>query len=168
MPTITLKVNGNTHRVEIEEGRVTLADVLRDKLDLTGTKIGCGVGKCGSCTVIMNGEAVTSCIVLARKADGAEVLTIEGLAKGYKIHPVQEAFIETAAVQCGFCTPGIIMRIYDLLGKKPQATEEEMIEALRHHLCRCTGYEAILEGAKLAQRKLTRDDRDPRSPIGDH
>jgi carbon-monoxide dehydrogenase small subunit len=156
MSTITLKVNGTEHAVEIEEGRVTLLDVLRDKLDLTGTKLGCGVGKCGACTVIMNGEAVTSCTVLAKKADGAEVLTIEGLSDGYTLHPVQEAFIEAGAVQCGFCTTGLIMRTYDLLKKNPNASEEDMQETLREHLCRCTGYEAILQAVKLAQRKITR------------
>ena len=156
MPTITLKVNGTEHAVEIEEGRVTLLDVLRDKLDLTGTKLGCGVGKCGACTVIMNGEAVRSCTVLAKKADGAEVLTVEGLSDGYTLHPVQEAFIEAGAVQCGFCTPGLIMGTYDLLKKNPNASEEDMQEALRKHLCRCTGYEAILQAVKLAQRKITR------------
>ena len=156
MPTITLKVNGTEHAVEIEEGRVTLLDVLRDKLDLTGTKLGCGVGKCGACTVIMNGEAVTSCTVLAKKADGAEVLTVEGLSDGYTLHPVQEAFIEAGAVQCGFCTPGLIMRTYDLLKKNPNASGDDMREALRKHLCRCTGYEAILQAVKLARKKITR------------
>ncbi|MBA7702933.1 Carbon monoxide dehydrogenase small chain [subsurface metagenome] len=156
MPTINLKVNGSRHTVEIEEGRVTLLDVLRDKLDLTGSKLGCGVGQCGSCTVIMNGEAVTSCTVLARKADGAEVLTIEGLSDGHALHPIQQAFIEAGAVQCGFCTPGLIMRSYDLLTRKPAASEEEIMESLSKHLCRCTGYEAILEAVKLAQKKMTR------------
>lgn len=156
MPTINLKVNGSRHTVEIEEGRVSLLDVLRDKLDLTGSKLGCGVGQCGSCTVIMNGEAVTSCTVLAKKADGAEVLTIEGLSDGYALHPIQQAFIESGAVQCGFCTPGLIMRSYDLLTRKPAASEEEIMESLSKHLCRCTGYEAILEAVKLAQKKMAR------------
>ena len=154
MPTLTLKVNGTEHTLEIEEGRVTLLDVLRDSLDLTGSKLGCGTGQCGSCTVIMNGTAVTSCTVLARKADGAEVLTIEGLADGYDLHPIQEAFIEAGAVQCGFCTPGIIMRTYDLLTRTPAASEEQIKEALNKHLCRCTGYESILEAVKLAQSKM--------------
>ncbi len=154
MPRISLKVNGIQHTVEIEEGRITLLDVLRDKLDLTGSKLGCGVGKCGACTVIMNGEAVTSCTTLASKADGAEVLTIEGLSVGYSLHPIQEAFIETGAVQCGFCTPGLIMRIYDLLSKKPSASGEDILKALNKHLCRCTGYETILEAVKLAQKKM--------------
>jgi carbon-monoxide dehydrogenase small subunit len=154
MLTITLTVNGTRHTVDIEEGRVTLLDVLRDKLELTGTKNGCGVGQCGACTVILNGEAVTSCTVLARKADGGEVLTIEGLSDGYTLHPIQEAFIESGAVQCGFCTPGLIMRTYDLLTKKAKATEQDMLEAINKHLCRCTGYETILEAVKLAQVKM--------------
>lgn len=154
MPTINLKVNGTFHIIEIEEDRVTLLDVLRDKLDLTGAKLGCGVGQCGSCTVIMNGEAVTSCTILAKKAQDAEVLTVEGLSDGYTLHPIQEAFIEAGAVQCGFCTTGLIMRTYDLLTKNSDASEEEIVEALNKHLCRCTGYETILEAVKLAQSKM--------------
>jgi carbon-monoxide dehydrogenase small subunit len=154
MSTITLTVNGNRHTIEIEEGRVTLLDVLRDELELTGTKLGCGVGQCGSCTVIMDGEAITSCTVLAKKADGAEILTIEGLSDGYTLHPIQDAFMETGAVQCGFCTPGLIMRTYHLLTNNPGASEKEILEALNRHLCRCTGYEPILEAVKLAQKKL--------------
>jgi len=154
MPTINLKVNGTFHIIEIEEDRVTLLDVLRDKLDLTGAKLGCGVGQCGSCTVIMNGEAVTSCTILAKKAQDAEVLTVEGLSDGYTLHPIQEAFIEAGAVQCGFCTTGLIMRTYDLLTNNSDASEEEIVEALNKHLCRCTGYETILEAVKLAQSKM--------------
>ncbi len=154
MPTINLKVNGTFHIIEIEEDRVTLLDVLRDKLDLTGAKLGCGVGQCGSCIVIMNGEAVTSCTILAKKAQDAEVLTVEGLSDGYTLHPIQEAFIEAGAVQCGFCTTGLIMRTYDLLTKNSDASEEEIVEALNKHLCRCTGYETILEAVKLAQSKM--------------
>ena len=154
MPALTLKVNGALHTVEIEEGRVTLLDVLRDKLDLTGAKLGCGVGQCGSCTVIMNGEAVTSCTVLAGKAESAEILTVEGLSDGYTLHPIQEAFIEKGAVQCGFCTPGLIMRSYDLLTRKRAASEEEIVEVLDKHLCRCTGYEPILEAVRLARKKM--------------
>jgi len=155
MPTIKLTVNGSTHQIEIEEGRVTLLDVLRDKLELTGAKYGCGVGQCGACTVILNGDAVTSCTVLARKADGGEVLTVEGLSDGYILHPIQEAFIESGAVQCGFCTPGLIMRTYSLLTKNAKATEEQILEALNKHLCRCTGYESILKAVKLARAKMT-------------
>jgi len=131
-----------------------LVDVLRDQFGLTGTKIGCGVGQCGACTVIMNGEPVTSCTVLAEKAEGSEVLTIEGLAKGGQLHPIQEAFIKAGAVQCGFCTPGLIMRLYALFSKNPDADETSIKDALVKHICRCTGYESILEAALLAQKEL--------------
>lgn len=154
MHTITLRVNGIQHTVTIEDGRIMLVDVLRDKLGLTGTKVGCGAGHCGTCTVIMNGDAVTSCIIPAVKADGADILTIEGLANGYKLHPIQEAFIEAGAVQCGFCTPGLIMRTYDLLTKNPRPSEEEIMSAVNKHLCRCTGYEAILDAIRVAQEKM--------------
>jgi carbon-monoxide dehydrogenase small subunit len=154
MARITITVNGVRRTLEVEEDRLTLLDLLREKLELTGTKYGCGVGQCGACTVIMNGEATASCLVRARKADGAEILTIEGLARGTKLHPIQEAFIESGAVQCGYCTPGFIMRTYDLLTRRPEASEEQMLEALNKHLCRCTGYESILEAVKLAQKKM--------------
>ncbi|MEW6227326.1 MAG: 2Fe-2S iron-sulfur cluster-binding protein, partial [Bacillota bacterium] len=113
-----------------------------------------GAGHCGTCTVIMNGDAVTSCTIPAMKADGADILTIEGLAEGYKLHPIQEAFIEAGAIQCGFCTPGLVMRTYDLLTKNPRASEQEIMAAVGKHLCRCTGYEAILEAVRLAQEKM--------------
>ncbi len=154
MPELKITVNGVAHRLEIEEGRVTLADVLRDRLDLTGTKVGCGVGRCGACTVILNGEPATSCTVLAGKADGAEVLTVEGVAEQGRLHPVQEAFVESGAVQCGFCTPGLVMRIHHLLSANPDPGEKEVTAALAKHLCRCTGYEAILEAVKIAREKM--------------
>ncbi len=131
-----------------------LSDVLRDSLGLTGTKVGCGIGQCGSCTVVMNGDAVTSCVVPATKAQGAEVLTIEGLSKEGKLHPIQETFIEADAIQCGFCTPGLIMRLYAVLTKDPHASEEVLKEAINKHLCRCTGYETIWDAALLAQKKM--------------
>lgn len=143
-----------TGKIDIPDGRVMLVDVLRDQFGLTGTKIGCGVGQCGACTVIMNGEPVTSCTVLAEKAEGSEVLTIEGLASGGQLHPIQEAFIKAGAVQCGFCTPGLIMRLYALFSKKPDADETSIKDALGKHICRCTGYESILEAALLAQKEL--------------
>jgi carbon-monoxide dehydrogenase small subunit len=150
---ITLTVNGTTHTFSVEN-RERLLDVLRNRLDLTGAKNGCGYGKCGSCTVVMNGEAVTSCTVLARKADGTTVITIEGLTREGKLHPIQEAMIAADAVQCGFCTPGIVMGLYALFTKDISASEEEIRKVLSKHLCRCTGYEAIWEGALLAQKKL--------------
>ena len=154
MDILEFTVNGIPRKVLLEEGRVMLSDVLRDSLGLTGTKVGCGIGQCGSCTVVMNGDAVTSCVVPAAKAQGAEVLTIEGLSKEGKLHPIQETFIEADAIQCGFCTPGLIMRLYAVLTKDPRASEEVLKEAINKHLCRCTGYETIWDAALLAQKKM--------------
>ena len=154
MDILEFTVNGIPRKVLLEEGRIMLSDVLRDSLGLTGTKVGCGAGQCGSCTVVMNGDAVTSCVVPATKAQGAEVLTIEGLSKEGKLHPIQETFIEADAIQCGFCTPGLIMRLYAVLTKDPHASEEVLKEAINKHLCRCTGYETIWDAALLAQKKM--------------
>lgn len=154
MDILEFTVNGIPRKVLLEEGRIMLSDVLRDSLGLTGTKVGCGIGQCGSCTVVMNGDAVTSCVVPATKAQGAEVLTIEGLSKEGKLHPIQETFIEADAIQCGFCTPGLIMRLYAVLTKDPHASEEVLKEAINKHLCRCTGYETIWDAALLAQKKM--------------
>jgi carbon-monoxide dehydrogenase small subunit len=156
MATITLTVNRVKHTVALEHDKVKLSDVLRDQLELTGVKVGCGVGKCGSCTVILNGKAVTSCNLPATRADGAEVQTIEGLSDGFALHPVQEAFIETGAIQCGFCTPGLVMRTVALLNQTPAPTAQQVKDALEGHLCRCTGYEAILEAVRVSQEKLSR------------
>jgi carbon-monoxide dehydrogenase small subunit len=148
---INLKVNGETYEVAVEP-RKTLLDVIRDDLGLPGTKKGCDQGECGTCTVIFNGKAVNSCLVLAVEAEGEDVLTIEGLAKGTKLHPIQEAFINHGAIQCGFCTPGMIMSAKVLLDKNPNPTEKEVKDAIGGNLCRCTGYvkivEAILAAAK--------------------
>lgn len=150
---ITFKVNGIERSLKIE-GWEKLIDVLRDSLNLTGTKMGCDDASCGACVVVIDGEAKRSCVYPARKLEGKKVVTIEGLADGKKLHPIQQALVEAGAIQCGYCTPGIVMSLFSLYNSNPKATEEEMIEALSHHLCRCTGYEAILEGAKLAQRNL--------------
>jgi len=151
---IEMVVNGIPRTVLLEEGRIMLSDVLRDSLGLMGTKVGCGAGQCGSCTVVMNGEAVMSCITPAQKVNGAEIITIEGLAKEGKLHPIQEAFIEANAIQCGFCTPGLVMRLYAILTKDQNVSEEILKEALNKHLCRCTGYETIWNAALLAQKKM--------------
>lgn len=153
MEKINFKVNGVLKTVEIE-GYESLLDILREKFNLTGTKRGCDDGSCGACTVIVNGEAVKSCIFSAKKVDNAEVITIEGLAKNGELHPIQKAMIDSGAVQCGYCTPGIIMELYSLFNKNLDVDEEQIIETLSKHLCRCTGYESILDGAKLAQRYL--------------
>src|SRR4030042_6766060 len=139
---INLKVNGETYDVAVEP-RKTLLDVIRDDLGLTGTKKGCDQGACGTCTVIFDGKAVNSCLVLAVEAEGKDVLTIEGLAKGTKLHPIQEVFINHGAIQCGFCTPGMIMSAKVLLDKNPNPTEKEARDAIGGNLCRGTGYGEI-------------------------
>jgi carbon-monoxide dehydrogenase small subunit len=154
MTEITFTLNGKRHTCTIPEGRYMLLDLLRDQLGLTGAKLGCGVGRCGACTVVMNGEAVTSCTTLAKKADGAEITTIEGISDGFDLHPLQEAFVEHGAVQCGYCTPGFIMRLYALFTRKPDASPDEIAEVLEKNICRCTGYESIVEAANDAQQKM--------------
>jgi len=141
---INLKVNGRAWDLAVEPNR-TLLDVLRHDLELTGTKRGCDLGECGSCTVILNGKPVNSCLVLAIQANGAEVLTIEGLAGPSGLHPLQRAFVEKGAIQCGFCTPGMILSASSLLQKNPKPGEEEIRTALSGNLCRCTGYQKIVE-----------------------
>lgn len=136
---ITLSVNGESYEIAVDP-RMTLLDVLRDNLGLTGTKSGCELGNCGSCTVLMNGMAVLSCLLLAVEAEGKEITTIEGLAKNGELHPLQQAFIDHGALQCGFCTPGMILSGKALLDDNPNPTEDEVKEALSGNLCRCTGY----------------------------
>ena len=152
---ITLTVNAIRRTVSCS-AKESLLEILRDQLDLTGTKEGCGYGACGSCTVVVNGQAVKACTLRGKdKLEGIEVLTIEGLADPEgNLHPIQEAFLRAGAVQCGFCTPGFIMRLYALYRNKPEATADEIREALSENLCRCTGYEAIWEAALLAQEML--------------
>ena len=140
---ITFKVNGQEKSISVEP-RQTLLDVLRYELRLTGTKEGCGDGNCGSCTILMDGKAVNSCLVLAIEADGRNVLTIEGLAQAGKLHPLQQAFIDEGAVQCGFCTPGMIMNAKAILDVNPHPTEEQVRLAIAGNLCRCTGYDKIV------------------------
>lgn len=152
---ISFSVNGRKYSLEVDP-KESLMDILRDRLDLTGTKNGCQTGHCGACTVIMNGEAVKSCTITAKKIQDSDILTIEGISDGYNLHPIQEAFVKTTAVQCGFCTPGYIMRLYALLEKNPNAPENEIRSALEDHLCRCTGYKPILDAALLAQELLNR------------
>lgn len=151
--TIDLKVNGQTYEVETQPWR-TLAEVLRDQLNLTGTKISCAEGHCGACTVIINGKAVNSCLMLIAEAQGKEILTIEGLSKGVELHPIQDAFVTHGAVQCGFCTPGIIMGTKAFLLENPDPSEEEIKKALSGHLCRCTGYVQVIEAVKAAAENM--------------
>jgi len=149
---ITLTGNGQAGRAEVEPRR-TLADFLRDELGLTGTKLGCEHGVCGACTVLVDGAAVRSCLMLAVQAEGADVLTIEGLA-GDGLHPVQEAFWEHHGLQCGFCTPGMVLTAYARLQERPSTSEEEIREALAGNLCRCTGYQNIVVAVRAAAETL--------------
>lgn len=151
--TISLKVNGEWITVDIEP-QTTLVELLRDELELTGTKLTCNHGECGACTVILNGRAVYSCHLLAIDAHGKEVVTIEGLLDGEKLHPLQEAFLEKDGYQCGFCTPGQIMAAYALLLKYPNPTEEQIKAGLSGNLCRCAAYPKIIEAVKTAARKI--------------
>jgi carbon-monoxide dehydrogenase small subunit len=153
MRTITLNVNGQHHAVQVED-RALLADVLRGLLKLTGTHIGCDTSQCGCCTLLMNGDAIKSCTVLAVQADGAQITTIEGLAKGPELHPIQAAFSQCHGLQCGFCTPGMIMATAGLLAHTPEPSEAQIHEGLSGNLCRCTGYIHIVESVKQAARAL--------------
>jgi len=150
---IRLTVNGKEHEREVD-AETRLLDLLREDLHLTGTKEGCGEGECGACTVLIDGRPVNSCLVLALQADGADVLTIEGLAGGGKLHPIQQAFVDAGGVQCGFCTPGFIMSVFALLRDTPDPSDEEIRTALEGNLCRCTGYEKILGAVRLAAERM--------------
>ena len=155
--TIELIINNKKRKMETTTS-TRLLDLIRDDLHLTGTKEGCGKGECGACTVIMNGELIASCLVLAPQADGAVITTIEGVGDDKYMDPVQEAFIETGAVQCGFCTPGMILAAKKLLEENPHPTEEEIKRGISGNLCRCTGYQKIIDAIKLAVNRLsTRD-----------
>ncbi len=155
MPTtkVNLKVNGLEHQLEVDE-KETLMEVLRGRLDLTGTKNACAYGSCGACTVVMNDEAVRSCLLKPDKYNGKEILTIEGLADGDQLHPIQQAFIDAGAIQCGFCTPGFVMSLYALFSNNLNAGDDEIKAVLEKHICRCTGYEFIWDAAKLAQKMM--------------
>ncbi len=146
---IRLRVNGQDHEVLVDT-RITLVDLLRERMGLTGTNKGCATGECGACTVIMNGDAVNSCLVLAVDAEGAEITTVEGLAHNGNLDPLQQAFIDEGAVQCGFCTPGMIMVAKDFLRKNPNPSEEDYLTAISGNLCRCTGYIKIVNALKKA------------------
>jgi aerobic-type carbon monoxide dehydrogenase small subunit (CoxS/CutS family) len=148
---ITFTVNGRARTVEVEL-EMMLLDVIRDVLNLTGAKRGCDNSTCGTCVVVMNGKAVKACNTPVNKASGAQILTVEGLANGMELHPIQTAIAESGAVQCGFCTPGIVMELYAMLESNPAASEQELTTALGKHLCRCTGYEPIRDGALMAQK----------------
>jgi|SRR5579859_6131791 len=150
---IHLKVNGVEHENEVEP-RLLLVHYLRDVLNLTGTHIGCDTSQCGACTVMLNGQAVKSCTVLAVQASGAEVKTVEGLATNGTLHPMQEGFWEKHGLQCGFCTPGMMMTAIQLLERNPNPTEDEIRHALEGNLCRCTGYQNIVSSIQYAAEKM--------------
>lgn len=154
---IIVTVNGKTYERSVE-ARMTLADFLRDELALTGTHVGCEHGVCGACTILMNGEAIRSCLTLAVQTDGSRLMTVEGLARPEELHPLQTAFQERHALQCGFCTPGFLMTAYAFLEETPAPTEAQVREAISGNICRCTGYlpitQAILDAAAIIQTGL--------------
>ncbi len=149
---ITLTVNGEQREADLWGGE-SLLEMLRDTLELPGSKNACEQGECGSCSVVLDGELVCACLVLAAQADGHEVVTVEGLARDHELHPVQEAFVEAGAVQCGFCTPGLVVAVADLLERVPDPTDDEVREALSGNVCRCTGYVKIFDAVRLAAER---------------
>jgi carbon-monoxide dehydrogenase small subunit len=149
---ITLTVNNQEYELAVEPN-LTLLDLLRYRLELTGTKKGCDEGDCGACTVIMNGKPVSSCLILAVQANGKEILTIEGMETEEGIHPIQKAFIDKGAIQCGYCTPGMILSAKALLDRNPHPSEEEIRTAISGNLCRCTGYQKIVEAIEDVSEK---------------
>lgn len=154
--TIHLTVNGQPHELEVEDNDLLL-NVLRERLDLTGAKYGCGIGECGACTIIMNGKAVLSCLTLAVLADRSEVTTVEGLGDYRNLHPLQQAFLEEGAVQCGFCTPGMLVSAKALLDDNPNPSEEEIRQYLRGNLCRCTGYTSIVRAVQKTLKQAAKE-----------
>jgi len=150
---LELDVNGRNYRLSVEPWR-TLLEVLRDSLGLIGTKMGCDDGNCGACTILLDGKAVKSCLLLAPQARGKKILTIEGLGTEEELHPLQKAFVDHHAVQCGFCTPGMIMTAKAILDENPNATEEEIREGLHGNICRCTGYVKIVEAVEAARDQM--------------
>jgi aerobic carbon-monoxide dehydrogenase small subunit len=149
---ITLRVNGQTYKIAVEP-RQTLIDIIRDELGLTGTKEGCGAGSCGSCTVLVDGKTVSSCLVLAVEMEGKDIVTIEGLSMDGKLHPLQQAFIEEGGFQCGFCAPGMLLTAKAFLDTNPHPTELEVKQAISGNLCRCTGYYQIVKAIMKAAEK---------------
>lgn len=152
---IKMTVNSKKHEITVQPNQ-TLVKVLREALGLTGTKVGCQMGDCGTCTVIMDGKVVNACLVLAVQADGREILTIEGLARDEALHPLQESFITEGAIQCGFCTPGMIMSAQALLKENPDPDEAQIREGISGVLCRCTGYSKIVQAIKSTSQKTHR------------
>jgi carbon-monoxide dehydrogenase small subunit len=152
MVAIRMKVNGKEHKLQVEP-RLLLVELLRENLDLTGTHIGCDTSYCGACTVLLNGRAVKSCTVLAVHADGGEVLTVEGLAKNGELHPIQKAFGDAYGLQCGYCTPGLLISTYQLLQRNSNPSEKDIRKAIAGNTCRCTGYQNVLKAIKAAAKE---------------
>jgi carbon-monoxide dehydrogenase small subunit len=153
MTDITLTINGRNYLVRVEPRR-TLADTLRDECGLTGTNSGCEHGVCGSCTVLVDGDPVRACLMFAVQAQGKQIRTVEGLADGERLHPLQQAFIEHHALQCGFCTPGFLMLAAGVLERDPGLSDEDLLEALSSNLCRCTGYQNIIKAVRAAAAQM--------------
>ena len=150
---IAVTVNGRSYK-ELVEPRLLLSDFLRHTLGLTGTHVGCEHGVCGACTVLVDGEPVRSCLMFAVQADGRQIRTVEGLANGAELHPLQQAFIENHGLQCGFCTPGFLMLATGVLEREPDISDEDLIDVLSSNLCRCTGYENIVKAVRAAAAKM--------------
>jgi carbon-monoxide dehydrogenase small subunit len=153
MKQITIEVNGETHQLLVKPS-ATLLDIIREDLSLTGAKEGCGEGECGACTVLMDGLAVNACLILAAEANGKHITTIEGLSDGGALHPIQQAFVDIGGLQCGFCTPGMILSTKALLDKNQDPTDQEIRKGLEGNFCRCTGYIKIIESVKVAAQKM--------------
>ena len=151
---IDMTVNGQKVSAEVPSHR-TMLEFLRDRMNLIGAKEGCGDGECGACTVLMDGEPVRACLILAVEAQDADIVTIEGISSGNELHPLQQSFVDSGAVQCGFCTPGLILAAKALLDRHPRPTEEQIREAVGGHLCRCTGYETIFQAIRSITNKET-------------
>jgi carbon-monoxide dehydrogenase small subunit len=150
---ITLNINGRGYPIEVESRR-TLADAIREDCGQTGTHIGCEHGICGACTVIVNGEPVRSCLMFAVQADGKKIRTVEGLAQGDRLHPMQQAFMDHHGLQCGFCTPGFLMLAVGVLEREPDISDEDLIDVLSSNLCRCTGYQNIVKAVRAAAKEM--------------
>jgi carbon-monoxide dehydrogenase small subunit len=163
--TITVTVNGQPHTAEIET-RLTLADFLREELDLTGTHLACEHGVCGNCTVLVDGASTRSCLMFAVQADGCEVTTVEGLAHGEELHPLQQSFWENHGLQCGFCTPAMLLTSLEFLRSNPTPSDEEIREAIAGVLCRCTGYQNIVSSVRLAAGKVVTESATPGQTMG--
>ena len=150
--TIQFTINGEKKELEIPAG-LTVLELIRDRLALKGTKEGCGIGECGACTIVVDGRVVNACLMFAAQLDGREVLTVEGLAQSGELHPIQEAFAEKHSVQCGFCTPGLLMSTSALLAERPRPNRSEIVKAISGNLCRCTGYHSIMQAVEAAAEK---------------